>query len=164
MPFRSPPLSAERGEFAKSLQRTQQLIAQLQRGQVPHAVPPKEAGVHWTMLVQAELEAIHDRVMNQPINPATVALTSMLDAYARGNVATFNKQLTDYRKHLSKYETKIAENPAAFSRCFRRVLQQVGQNAFQQILVRHYRRRAFRQAAIVRHFGMRRLQEGDAFL
>jgi ABC-type transport system involved in cytochrome c biogenesis permease subunit len=109
LPFRSPPLSADREQFTESLQRTQQLIAQLQQGQAPHAVPPRDASTHWTLLVQAELEAIHDRVMGQPVNPATVALSTMLSAYAQGDVTTFNKQLADYRTQLAGYERALQE-------------------------------------------------------
>ncbi|MEX0611086.1 MAG: cytochrome c biogenesis protein CcsA, partial [Pirellulales bacterium] len=116
LPFRSPPLAAERDKFAESLQRTQQHIAQLERGQAPQAVPPKEASTHWTMLVQAELEAIHDRIMNQPINPATAALSTMLEAYAHDQVAIFNKQLADYRTQLARYERTLDENRTALQK------------------------------------------------
>lgn len=110
--FRSPPLSADRDQFAESLQRTQHLITELRRFQAPHAVPPKDATTQWTMLVQAELEALHDRAMNQPVNPATIALSMMLSAYARGDVTTFNKQQADYRAQLAAYERLLDQNSA----------------------------------------------------
>ena len=112
LPFRSPPLSADREQFAESLQQTQYLIGKLKDAQAPHAVPPKDATTQWTMLVQAELEALHDRIMNQPVNQATLALNSMLSAYARGDVTTFNKQLADYRSYLARYERSLNDNRA----------------------------------------------------
>ncbi len=60
--------------------------------------------------MQAELEYLRNRVTNQPLNPATVTLSSMLGAYARGDVATFNKDLAAYRAMLSKYEQSLAAN------------------------------------------------------
>jgi ABC-type transport system involved in cytochrome c biogenesis permease subunit len=111
--FRSPPLSADREQFADSLKRTQFIISELKAAQAPHAVPPQEANTQWTMLVQAELEALQDRITNQTVNPATISLSSMLAAYARGDVATFNRQLAEYRTHLGTYEQTLEENQAA---------------------------------------------------
>jgi len=108
--FRSPPLSADKEKIAESWQQAQGLIAQLRAAGTPHAVPPTEAGTDWAILMEAELELLRNRVLNQPFNPATVALSSMLGAYARDNVAEFNKQLVDYRKQLAKYEQSLEQN------------------------------------------------------
>jgi ABC-type transport system involved in cytochrome c biogenesis permease subunit len=110
MSFRSPPLSAERDEIASSWQQSQDLVAQLRAAGAPHAVPPAEASGRWVPLMQAELEAVRSRATNQPLNPATVALSAMLGAYARGDVATFNKQLADYRGILGRYEQSLASH------------------------------------------------------
>ncbi len=108
--FREPPLAADREKIQESVQRTQFLISELRRAQAPHAVPPKDASANWTMLVEAEFDALVDRVKNQPVNPATIALSSMLGAYARGDVSTFNQQLADYRAHLASYERSLESN------------------------------------------------------
>jgi len=108
--FRSPPLSADEKQIAESWQNAQNIIAQLNEAGAPHVVPPVSAGASWTILMQAELEYLRNRVTNQPLNPATVALSSMLGAYARGDVATFNKELASYRAILSRYEQSLAAN------------------------------------------------------
>ena len=53
---------------------------------------------------------LRDRAANQPVNPATEALRGMLDAYARGDATTFNKQLADYRRILADYEQSLVAN------------------------------------------------------
>ena len=57
-----------------------------------------------------------------------------------------------------------AQNAAAFAGGFGGVLQQVGEDALDQILVGHHVWTRVGQAALVGHFGMRGLQEGDALL
>jgi ABC-type transport system involved in cytochrome c biogenesis permease subunit len=108
--FRSPPLSMEREKIAESWRQAEGLVASLRSAGAPHAVPPAAAGTEWMPLMQAELEALRNRVTNQPVNPATVALSTMLGAYARGDVTTFNKQLADYRAQLAAYERSLDEN------------------------------------------------------
>jgi len=108
--FRSPPLSSDREQFMASLQQTQSLIAQLRRGHAPHAVPPKDSSTNWSMLIEAELDALRDHVTGQQVNPATMTLSTMLSAYARGDVATFNKQLAEFRDRLAEYERSLSQN------------------------------------------------------
>ncbi len=50
---------------------------------------------------------------------------------------------------------------AAFAGRFGGVLQQIGQNALDQILIGQRLGRAFIEPAFVGHFGMRRLEERD---
>ncbi len=108
--FRSPPLSVDEKQIAESWQRSQDIIAQLNEAGAPHAVPPVAVDAKWTILMQAELEYLRNRVTNQPLNPATLTLTSMLGAYARGDVTTFNKALADYRVLLNKYQHTLDAN------------------------------------------------------
>jgi ABC-type transport system involved in cytochrome c biogenesis permease subunit len=108
--FRTPPLDFDKDKFQKSLAETQTLISSLERAQAPHAVPPTDATAHWTMLVQAELEALRDRMLNQKVNPATISLSRMLGAYASGEVATFNQLLSDYRHDVGGYERLLKTN------------------------------------------------------
>jgi len=70
-------------------------------------VPPTTATTEWSLLMQAELELLRNRVLKQPINPATASLSSLLATYAQGDVATFNKQLSDYRRQLAGYERSL---------------------------------------------------------
>ena len=57
--------------------------------------------------MEAEMELLRDRVTNQPTNPATIALASMLDAYSRGDATAFNKEIFDYRDLLVDYERSL---------------------------------------------------------
>jgi ABC-type transport system involved in cytochrome c biogenesis permease subunit len=111
--FREPPLELDRERFEESLQRTQFIISQLREGQAPHAVPPKDASGQWTMLIEAELDALRDRARQQPVNPATIGLRSTLNAYALGDVATFNKQLADYSRQVADFQRTSLENKSA---------------------------------------------------
>jgi ABC-type transport system involved in cytochrome c biogenesis permease subunit len=79
----------------------------------PHAVPPIEADGRWTPLMEAELTLLRDRMASQAANPATVALSTMLDAYRRGDVTTFNRELAEYRRVLRDYERALADNSEA---------------------------------------------------
>lgn len=106
--FRSPPLSTDEKQIAASWQESQNIIAQLNAAGAPHAVPPDAADAKWTVLMEAELEYLRNRVTKQPLNPATVALSSLLGAYASGDVTTFNQQLAGYQTVMAKYEQTLA--------------------------------------------------------
>jgi ABC-type transport system involved in cytochrome c biogenesis permease subunit len=106
--FRSPPLSMEREKMADSMQQVQAIIAQLRAAQAPHSVPPTAADGRWQTLMESELQLLRDRVQNQPINPATAALATMLDAYSRDDATTFNQQLAAYRTILADYEQSLS--------------------------------------------------------
>ncbi len=108
--FRSPPLSADEKKFAESLQDTQDAIAQLNEAGAPHAVPPDSADAKWTILMQAEFDYISNQITKKPLNPATPILFSLLSSYGRGDVATFNKGIADYRQLLAKYQVSLDEN------------------------------------------------------
>jgi len=108
--FRAPPLSMEREHMADSMQQVQAIVAQLRAAQAPHSVPPTTVDGQWQSLMEAELQLLRDRVQNQPINPATAALATMLDAYSRDDATTFNQQLAAYRTILDDYERSLAEH------------------------------------------------------
>jgi ABC-type transport system involved in cytochrome c biogenesis permease subunit len=110
--FRSPPLSMEsREKFAESVQRTQFLINELERVQAPHAVPPNDATANWSMLVEAEYDALLARASKSAVNPATLSFSKLLGAYASGDTAKFNQQLVDYRRDVANYQLLLAANP-----------------------------------------------------
>jgi ABC-type transport system involved in cytochrome c biogenesis permease subunit len=91
-------------------------ISQLRSSEAPHAVPPREAGGGWMPLVEAEFLALQDRKTGQPVQAATVALGSMLDAYARHDATAFNKQLADFRHLLADYEGSLRDNAEPLSK------------------------------------------------
>ena len=108
--FRSPELPTDRDKLAENIPQVQLAIERLHAVEAPHSVPPREASGRWTPLMEAEFEALRDGATNQPVNPATVALSTMLDAYVRNDATTFNKQLADYRHILADYEKSLAAN------------------------------------------------------
>lgn len=110
MSFRSPPLVADEKQIAESFQRAQALIAQLNEAGAPHVVPPTAADASWSILMQADLDYMRNKALNQPLNPATAVLSEMLAAYARDDVATFNQQLIAYRDILGRYERSLEQN------------------------------------------------------
>jgi ABC-type transport system involved in cytochrome c biogenesis permease subunit len=105
--FQSPPLSSEPDQINASLEYTRKLIASLRANQSPHAVPPTEPTGQWTPLMEAEFQALFAQATNQPVNPATVALSGMLGAYRRDDATGFNKHLADYRRALADYERSL---------------------------------------------------------
>jgi ABC-type transport system involved in cytochrome c biogenesis permease subunit len=115
MSFQSLPISNDEKNLVESLQRAQGIIAQLNDAGAPRAVPPDSASGSWSTLMEAELEYLRSRVTNQPLNPATAAFNSMLNAYARGDVASFNKELSNYRQVLDKYESSLKSNAKQLS-------------------------------------------------
>jgi ABC-type transport system involved in cytochrome c biogenesis permease subunit len=109
--FRSPPLElGDREKFQASLERTKFLVSELDRLQAPHAVPPTDGSARWTMLVEAEFDALVARASKQTVNPATLSLSQLLGAYASGDAATFNQRLADYRRNVADYEQSLATN------------------------------------------------------
>ena len=86
------------------------MISELEKHQAPHAVPPTDGTAHWTMLVEAEFDALVARATNHTVNPATLSLSKLLGAYAGGDAATFNQQLSEYRRVIGDYEHSLAAN------------------------------------------------------
>lgn len=111
--FRTPAISTDRAQFEASLQQVQQDILNLRQTEAPQAAPPKEATGHWAPLMEAEFQLLQDHALERPVNQATVALSTLLDAYAKGDIATFNRQLSEYRTQLAVYEKSLDENDAA---------------------------------------------------
>jgi ABC-type transport system involved in cytochrome c biogenesis permease subunit len=101
--FRSPPQNADPQTVIATLQ-------ELLSGNPPFAVPPTTEAGEWAPYYQASLELQYHGQLQRPTNSATVELGSLLQAYARGDIATFNKHLMDYRALLVKYEQSLVEN------------------------------------------------------
>jgi ABC-type transport system involved in cytochrome c biogenesis permease subunit len=113
--FRTPAISTKREEFVESLKQVQADIQSLHEGEAPQAVPPVEVTGRWTPLMEAEFQLLQDHALSRPVNESTFALSTLLDAYAQGDVATFNKRLAEYRTKLAAYEQSLASNPAAIN-------------------------------------------------
>lgn len=108
--FRLPDLPIDQDKQAENPSLIQLAIECLRGVETPHSVPPLEASGRWTLLLEAEFAYEQDRAANRPVNPATVALSTMLAAYARNDVTTFNKQLADFRRILAEYEQSLIAN------------------------------------------------------
>lgn len=109
--FRSPLSLPDAEQMMQQAGDVQPVILSMLKS-APHAVPPDAASVDWTPLLAAELSLIEARMSDQPVNMATLALRTMLDAYARGDAATFNQQLAEYRRILTSYEKSLVANTA----------------------------------------------------
>jgi ABC-type transport system involved in cytochrome c biogenesis permease subunit len=110
--FRTPAISTDRDQLAASLQQVQADIQSLYQGQAPQAVPPVTPTGQWTPLMEAEFQLIQDHAMKRDINPTTMPLSMTLDAYAKGDVASFNKHLAEYRAAVRQYEDSLEANAA----------------------------------------------------
>ena len=108
--FRLPDLPIDQDKQAENPSLIELAIERLRGVETPHSVPPLEPSGRWTLLLEAEFAAQQDRAANRPVNPATVALSTMFEAYARNDVTTFNKQLADFRRILAEYEQSLIAN------------------------------------------------------
>ncbi len=94
----SPP--AVRTDSFEHLQADfEQVAKQIARLNVeaPQVVPPLRAGDPWQTLLEAERDALFQQVRKQPVNPATWAWRSLLEAYAAEDTQKFNQQLAAYQ-------------------------------------------------------------------
>jgi ABC-type transport system involved in cytochrome c biogenesis permease subunit len=102
--------SGSEQEMMQSLQQVQLDIQRLRGAKMPLAVPPTTADVHWSGLMEAGLTAIVARELKQPVNPATLQLYAILNAYAKDDTATFNRDLAEYRRTLGQHEQLLVDN------------------------------------------------------
>jgi ABC-type transport system involved in cytochrome c biogenesis permease subunit len=92
----------------------------------PRPAPPAEAGGAWRMLLEAELQPLLDAVQGRPsgqLDPAVVALRSVLDAYSSGDAQAFNSRLAEYQSIIveraaadANFDGQLAESGSAGSR------------------------------------------------
>ncbi len=108
--FRLADFSIDQDKLTESPLLVQLAIEQLRGVETPHSVPPREPSGRWTPLMEAEFESLQDRASNRPVNLATVTLSTMLAAYARNDITTFNRQLADYRRIIADYEQLLVTN------------------------------------------------------
>jgi len=78
----------------------------------PHPVPPIQPGGSWQMLLEAEWDAIFQRVEKKEVNAATVALRTILDAYGAGDVQKFNDEVAAYQEIVKQRADSDAEYDA----------------------------------------------------
>jgi ABC-type transport system involved in cytochrome c biogenesis permease subunit len=115
--FSSPEIRADREHILADMQRVQSQIQELFEGmhdkqrewKLILAVPPSTASEAWTFLLDAEFNLLRNRVLGEEVNPATVALSSLLRAYARNDSVTFNQELGKYRTVLASYQKEVVQ-------------------------------------------------------
>jgi ABC-type transport system involved in cytochrome c biogenesis permease subunit len=105
--FRQVPLPENQDQIVQAVEQARTWIGELRRVGAPHAVPPREATTNWTTLFEADFQMLLDRATGRPVNEATRALSELLAAYARDDVANFNKKLGEYRQLVGNYETVL---------------------------------------------------------
>jgi len=95
--FSSPAIRTGTFEEMKiDFQDVEQKIAQLNTG-APRPVPPATAGEPWQTMLEAERDALFQRIQKKEVNAATLALRTILDAYAASDVQKFNEEVAAYR-------------------------------------------------------------------
>jgi ABC-type transport system involved in cytochrome c biogenesis permease subunit len=111
--FALPQLRTDsQSTMMQDVQRVQFDIQRIREAKMPLAVPPLTADVHWPGLLEAGLDVMKSRALNQPVNEGTLQLYSLLNAYASNDAAEFNRQLKDYKRTLGKYEGMISADEA----------------------------------------------------
>jgi ABC-type transport system involved in cytochrome c biogenesis permease subunit len=109
--FGMPQLaSGSEQEMMQSLQQVQVDIQRLRNGKLPLAVAPTTADVHWSGLMEAGLTAIVARELKQPVNPLTLQLYGLLNAYAKNDAAAFNSELSEIRRTFAQHEQLLVDN------------------------------------------------------
>lgn len=94
--FSSPAIrSGSREEVMADLQQVGQRIERLKTN-APLPVPPSQPGDAWQTMLEAERDAIFQQIQKKEINSATIALRKIFDAYAAGDVQTFNDEVAAY--------------------------------------------------------------------
>ncbi|MCH2118385.1 MAG: cytochrome c biogenesis protein CcsA [Pirellulales bacterium] len=115
--FSSPEIRADREHILADMQRAQAQIQELFEGmhdkrrewKLILAVPPATASKAWTFLLDAEFNLLRNRVLGKEVNPATVAMSTLLSAYARNDSVTFNRELGKYRTILASYQKELVQ-------------------------------------------------------
>ena len=84
----------------------------LDRSGAVRAVPPDSPDGAWMTLYRAELDAIVRQSTAGEINPATAALSGLIDAYAKQDAAEFNVRLARLEGAAAAYEQMVAGSNA----------------------------------------------------
>jgi hypothetical protein len=60
--------------------------------------------------MEAGLTAIVARELKQPVNPLTLQLYGLLNAYAKNDAAAFNSELSEIRRTFAQHEQLLVDN------------------------------------------------------
>ncbi|MAT68322.1 MAG: hypothetical protein CMJ58_02245 [Planctomycetaceae bacterium] len=68
----------------------------------PRAIPPMAPDQPWELLISAERDWLLDKRFGRPVNKATPAFRSILQAYRQGNLGKFNSSLATYQDIINE--------------------------------------------------------------
>ena len=91
--FGKPNLSSDMASMQAEMAIIQDKIQQLRRSSSARSIPPVKVGDEWLTLFEAELRDLFDQTAGRDRNPATVALSAALSAYANDDPRGFKKQI-----------------------------------------------------------------------
>lgn len=107
--------STEEQGVREQLMRAQSMVQVLRRSGAVRAVPPNEAEGEWTTLFENELMNLLRRTQRIPAEPAGVAWSRALVAYADEDAEAFADRLTDLEAALEKYQRSLQAAPEAMA-------------------------------------------------
>ena len=76
----------------------------------PRAIPPVTPEEPWEIMLSAEANYIVDSLAGKPINDATPALRSIIEAFRAGDLGKFNSSVTDYQQLIAQRAEADAEH------------------------------------------------------
>jgi len=105
--FAPPPLRFDSREHVEEdLANLNSAIATLKLGG-PQAVPPEEPEGEWQILLEAERDAILQRVREKEVNQATLALRELIEAYRANDAARFSRELASYKEIVAERSAAV---------------------------------------------------------
>ena len=115
-PLEFPPFPSEqeikqkRGEAMEAMVRIRELLEmmpdskrELASLEPPLAVPFDSSKEPWQAYATARNRAYVEQIQKHKVNPATLALGAVLDAYAAGDVGAFNRATAQYQRLLEEH-------------------------------------------------------------
>lgn len=108
--FSSPRISIDPERLQETLAATQQQIVRLRESAAPRAVPPVDPADQWTTLFEAEYLDLLAQARQTERNPATAALSGVLDAHARDDAAAFASRLATLETVAQDYQAKLEKD------------------------------------------------------
>ncbi|QDT69678.1 Cytochrome c biogenesis protein CcsA [Planctomycetes bacterium MalM25] len=114
--FGTPNFSSTEDEgIREQLMRAQSMVQVLRRSGAVRVVPPGKAEGEWTTLFENELMNLLRRTQGLPPEPAGVAWSRALVAYADEDAEAFADRLTDLEAALEKYQRSLQAAPEALA-------------------------------------------------
>ncbi len=101
MSFEMPRLHKE--SLKEDLTAAAQQMQMLERMPLPLIVPPREQDAPWQSFAVAGFNGFKDQFLGKEPNQAMISLASILIAYSKGDVESFNSELAKYQTWLAAH-------------------------------------------------------------